>query len=120
MPNQRYPINGNNKIPHYDSEIDVDVDDTYEAYSKPIPDNPTPIPGGGGDITWFNNFGVREKSTKNRADVPYTVFLHPLPPKKRLFVFYDNAAHEIFPEDGGNGRIKFSLSVGDPPTGMGP
>jgi len=120
MANKKYPIKGNNKIPNYDSELEVDVDDKYEAHSKPIPQEQTPIPGGGGNITWFNNFGVREKSSGKQADVTYTVFLHPLPPKKRLFAYYDKAAHEIFPEPAGNGKIKFTLSVGDPPTGAGP
>ena len=120
MANKTHKIRGNTKIPNYDSELEVEVDDNYEAYSKAIPQEQTPIPGGGGYITWFNNFGVREKSGGKKADVTYTVFLHPLPPKKRLFAYYDDAVHEIFPEDAGNGKIKFQLSVGDPPTGAGP
>jgi hypothetical protein len=120
MANKKYKIKGNNKIPKYDSELEIEVDDQYEAYSKPIPEEPTPIPGGGGYITWFNNFGVKEKSNEKNADIAYTVILHPLPAKKRLFAYYEDTPHEIFPEDAGNGKIKFPLNVGDPPVGMGP
>lgn len=117
---EKFKIKGNDKIPDYDSELEIEVDDTYEAYSKPIPDAPTPIPGEKGYITWFNNFGVKDKSTGKNVNVDYTVMLHPLPAKKRLFAFYGNAAHEITPEDAGSGKIKFPLNVGDPPVGMGP
>ena len=119
MPNKKFKVTGNNKIRDYDSELEIDVDDKYEAYSKAIPEDPTPIPGGDGYITWFNSFGVREKSSGKNADVSYTVILHRLPARKRLF-YYDNGVHEIFPEDAGNGKIKFQLSIGDPPTGAGP
>jgi len=120
MANEKYKVKGNKKIPNYDSELEIDVDDKYEAYSKAIPDGTTPIPGGGGDITWFNNFGVREKSSGKRADVTYTVTLQALPTGKRLFVLYGGEPHEPATQEAGNGKIKFTLNVGDPPTGAGP
>jgi len=120
MANKKYPIRGNNKIPNYDSELEVDVDDKYEAHSKPIPQEQTPIPGGGGYITWFNAFGVRAKSTGKNADVTYAVTLQALPAGKRLFALYGGEPHEIATQEAGNGKIKFTLNVGDPPTGAGP
>jgi hypothetical protein len=118
MPNAKYKIKGNNKIPDYDSELEIDVDDKYEAYSKAIPDQPTPIPGG--TITWFNAFGVRAKSTGRDADITYKGTLKALPKGKRLFALYGGEPHEIPTEDAGKGRISFMLNVGDPPTGAGP
>ena len=121
MANAKYKIKGNNKIPNYDSEVEIDVDDKYEAYSKPIPPDPTPIPGG--QVIWFNNFGIREKSSKNNADVTYTGTLQALPTGKKLFALYPGNAvpHEVPTNPIGNsGKVSFTLSIGDPPTGAGP
>ena len=117
MANAKYKLKGNNKIPNYDSELEIDVDDTYEAYSKAIPD---PTPYQGGVITWFNSFGVREKSSKKNADVTYEVTAQGVPAGKRLFALYGGQPHEMATEDAGNGKIRFTLSVGDPPVGSGP
>jgi len=114
---EQYKIKGNNKIPNYDSELDIDVDDKYEAYSKTIPD-PTPFEDG--FITWFNAFGVREKSSRKDADVRYVVTLQALPAGKRLFALYDGKPHEIESHEKLNGKIRFTLSIGDPPLGAGP
>lgn len=117
MANAKYKIKGNNKIPKYDSEIEIEVDNKYEAYSKDIPE---PTPYQGFTITWFNSFGVRKKSTGKNADVTYTVKLKKLPEGKRVFALYGGEVHELTAEDAGNGNIKFTLSVGDPPIGSGP
>ena len=117
MANTKYKIKGNNKIPNYDSEIEIDVDNKYEAYSKDIPE---PTPYQGFTITWFNSFGVRNKSTGKNAKVTYTVKLKKLPTGKRVFALYGGEPHELSTEDAGNGNIKFTLSIGDPPIGMGP
>lgn len=117
MANKTHKIKGNNEIPNYDSELEIEVDDKYEAYSKDIPAD---TPYEGGYIKWFNSFGVREKSTGRNADVPYKVTLQAMPAGKRLFVFYGGEPHEIIPKDAGNGKVKFPLSVGDPPTGQFP
>jgi len=116
MANAKYKIKGNNKIPNYDSELEIEVDDKYEAYSKDIPD---PTPYQGGTITWFNAFGVREKSTGRDEDVTYKVTLQSLPAGKRLFALYGGQPHELTTEPEG-GKIKFTLNVGDPPIGSGP
>src|SRR3989337_1467663 len=110
MANAKYKIKGNNKIPNYDSELEIDVDDKYEAYSKEIP---APTPFEGHEITWFNAFGVREKSTRKNADVSHTVTLQALPAGKRLVVLYGGEPHEVAMQDAGNGKVKFTLSVGD-------
>lgn len=123
MPNKKFKIKGNKKIPDYDSEIEIDVDDKYEAFSKPIPD---PTPYQGFTITWFNSFGVREKSSGKNADVTYKVKLKKLPAGKRLFALYGDpgatkpTVHELTAEDDGPGNVKFTLNVGDPPIGSGP
>lgn len=118
MANAKYKVKGNNKIPNYDSELEIEVDDKYEAYSKAIPEEPTPYQGG--VITWFNAFGVRAKSTGRNADVTYKVTLQALPAGKRLFALYGGEPHEIPTQDAGNGKIRFSLNVGDPPIGSYP
>ena len=121
MANAKYKVKGNNKIPNYDSEVEIEVDDKYEAYSKPIPPDPTPIPGG--QVTWFNNFGIREKSTGKNADVTYSGTIQSLPTGKKLFALYPgNAVPQEVPTNpiGSSGKVRFTLSIGDPPTGAGP
>jgi len=115
---EQYKIKGNNKIPNYDSELDIDVDDKYEAYSKAIPQEPTPIPGGA--IIWFNAYGVREKASRKDADVTYKVTLQALPEGKKLFALYEGKPHEIETKATAKGKITFTLSIGDPPLGSGP
>ena len=117
MANAKYKIKGNKKVPGYNSEIEIDVDDKYEAYSKAIPD---PTLYQGFTITWFNSFGVREKTSRKDANVTYKVKLKKLPEGKRVFALYGGEVHELTTDDDGNGNIKFTLSVGDPPVGTGP
>lgn len=126
----KFKIKGEKKIPGYDDpDIEVEVDDKYEAYPKAIPQEQTPYK----DflITWFNNFGVREKPKKSGdqpgadANVTYKVKLKKLPEGKRLFALYKDPdgivrAHELEISPDGPGSIKFTLNVGDPPIGMGP
>ncbi len=117
MANAKFKIKGNNKIPNYDSELEIDVDDKHEAYSKTIPE---PTPYQGGTITWFNAFGVREKTSGRHTDVTYQVTLQAPPAGKRLFALYGGEPHELPTQDAGNGKIRFTLNVGDPPTGYYP
>jgi hypothetical protein len=117
MANAKFKIKGKGNIPNYDTDLDIEVDEKYEAYSKPVPD-PTPFESG--FITWFNAFGVREKANGRDAHVQYKVTLQALPPDKRLFYLYDNQPHEITVEDAGNGKVKYTLDIGDPPTGSYP
>ena len=117
MANAKYQIMGNNKIPNFDSKLEIEVDDRHEAHNKPIPE---PTPYEDGYITWFNAFGVREKASLKVASITYTVTLQAPPAGKRLFALYDGTPHEIRPVDAGQGRVKFTLSVGDPPLGHYP
>jgi hypothetical protein len=110
-------IQGNSKIPNFVSTLEIDVDDKYEAYSKPIPE---PTPYKDGLIIWFSAFGVREKTSRKDADIAYEVTLQTLPNGKRLFALYGSEPHEIATRDAGKGKIKFTLSVGDPPLGAYP
>lgn len=122
MANEKYKIKGNNKIPNYDSEVEIEVDDKYEAYSKSIPDQATPLPTGG-KVTWFNNFGIREKSTGNNADVTYTCTVQGLLTGQKLFTLLpgETVPQEVTTDPIGNsGKVRFTLSVGDPPLGAGP
>lgn len=100
-----------------DHKLSIEVGDNYEAYRKPIPD---PTPYQNGYITWFNSFGVRDKNGKD-ADVEYTVTLKKRDSGKKLFYLDANKKPvEIMPQDAGNGKIRFKLSIGDPPTGHFP
>jgi hypothetical protein len=110
------------KIPGYDSELEIEVDDKYEAYFKGNIPDPTQYTDESGTITvtWFNNFGVREKKSKKDENVEYTVRLNKLPAGKMLFVMYDGTTHKIQATDDDNNKSKFTLSVGDPPVGSGP
>ena len=131
MANSKTKIKGNTKIPNYDSEIEIEVDNKYEPYKKTIP---SPTKYEGFTITWFNNFGVKNKATGNNAKATYTIKLKNMPAGKRLFVRAaggtiievtkkkpgapekDNLKYS----DAGNGNIKFSWNEGDPPIGFGP
>ena len=109
-------------IPDYDSELEIEVDDTYEAYFKgniPAPSQYTDE-SGTITVTWFNNFGIRDTKSKEDKDVEYTVKLKKLPTGKMLFVMYGGATHKIQTTDDDKNKIKFTLSVGDPPVGVGP
>lgn len=117
MATAKFRIKGKANIPNYDTDLDIEVDDRYEAYNKPVPD-PTPFENG--FITWFNAFGVRDKSTGKDFNIHYKVTLQALPPGRRLFYLHNNQPHEITAEDAGNGKIRFSLDIGDPPTGQFP
>lgn len=125
MANAKYKIKGK-KIKDYDDpDIEVEVDDKYEAYSKNIPENKTPYKTF--EITWFNNFGIRDIKTNEDANVEYKAKLKELPEGKSLFALYKDSpsdsepkVHELSTENDGNGNIKFNLNVGDPPIGMGP
>jgi hypothetical protein len=117
MATAKYQIEGSSKVPNYDSRLEINVDDKYEAYRKPIPD-PTPFEDG--FITWFNAFGVREKASLKDANVTYTVVLQALSAGTRLFALYDGKPHEIQTESAGKGVVKFTLNVGDPPLGKYP
>lgn len=116
MANAKFHIKGKS-IPNYNTELEIEVDDQHEAYSKPIP---APTPYQGGHITWFNAFGIKEKATGKNKDITYTVTLQALPAGKSLFALYGGEPHQLTTEDAGNGRIKFTLSVGDPPVGHYP
>ena len=117
MANEKFKIKGKKNIPGYDTDLEVEVDNQYEAYSKTVPD---PTPYEGGQITWFNAFGVRKKSTGKDEDVTYKVTLERPPAGKRLFALYGGRPHELTTEPGDGGKIKFTLNVGDPPIGSGP
>lgn len=123
-------------IPGYNSELEIEVDDAYEAYFKGSIPAPSQYTDGSGTITvtWFNNFGVRDTNTKKDTDVEYTVKLKKLPSGKRLFVrARDGSLIEVTSKkpqdpdstklkysDADGGNIKFSWDEGDPPTGFGP
>ena len=53
------------------------------------------------------------------ADITYTVTLKKLPAGKTLYALYNNVPNDLKVDDAGNGNIKFTLNVGDPPVGMG-
>jgi hypothetical protein len=117
MADRKFKIKGKGNIPDFDSDLEIEVNDRYEAYSKPVPD---PTPYEDGHITWFNAFGIRDKATRANANVPYRVTLQKPPMGKRLFVLYDDQPHEITPQSIGPDRVMFNLNIGDPPTGTFP
>lgn len=106
-----------------DLEIEVKVPGNYEVYAKDLP-APTKHPRDteGRTIKWFNAFGVRDKDG-NDADVQYTVTLDKLPPNTQLYYLDKNKkdVHEITEfEQVDNKKVRFTLSIGDPPTGAYP
>ena len=119
--NGKFKIKGK-KISNYDTEIEVDIGAgsaaNHEVTDKPIPD---PTPYEGGTITWFVAFAVKEKSNGSYADIPYTVTLNSLPKgKTKLYALLPTGITEMDVKVSGSGKIKFELSVGDPPLGIYP
>ena len=117
MPNAKTKIKGKGNIPGYDTDLEIEVDDKYEVYGKHVPDK-TKFEKG--FITWFNAFGVRDKKNGKDANVRYKVILEKLPEGQRLFYLYNDTPVEIFPEEEGNGKIRYFLDIGDPPNGTYP
>jgi hypothetical protein len=121
MANGKFKMVGRKNIPGHDTDIEVDIGEEnekeHEVVSKPIPE---PTLYKGKTIVWFNAFGVRVKSHGGDAKIYYTVTLKKLPAGKTLYALYNNIPNEVPDvQDAGNGNIKFTLNVGDPPVGMG-
>ena len=113
------------KYDGFDPDLDIEVkaQGDYEVYSKEIP-APVRHPRDtqGRTIKWFNAFGVRDKDG-NDADVEYTVTLQKLPENTQLYYLDKNGrdVHEITNfENADDKHIRFTLSIGDPPTGAYP
>jgi len=105
-----------------DLDIEVKVPGNYEVYSKALPEPMEHPTGGGKTIKWFNSFGVRIKGG-NDANVEYTVTLDKLPSDTKLYYLDQNKKdiHKITEfEQVDNNRVRFTLAIGDPPTGVYP
>jgi hypothetical protein len=120
MAGGKFKIKGKN-IPNFDSEIEVDIGNNYDAHEvteKPIPD---PTAYDKGTITWFAAFAVREKAGGAEANIPYVVTLSELPTgKTKLFALLKTGIKELDVKPAGAGKIKFELAIGDPPIGFYP
>ncbi len=85
-------------------------------------DSAAPTQWNGITIEWFISFGIRHKNVDGSAgafaNITHTITLDAIPTGKRLFAYYDNTVHELLYRTVGK-RISTSLSVGDPPIGMG-
>ena len=69
------------------------------------------------DYDWFICFSVKAKKGGGYADMGYTLTLDALPAGTKLYYYYNNKANPLSYEDAGNGRIKATVPVGDPPVG---
>ena len=120
MANGKLKLVGRKNIQGHDTDIEVDIgvgkEKDFEIVTKPVPE---PTLYKGKTIVWFNAFGVRVKSNGKDANITYTVTLKRLPAGKTLYALYNNVPNELKVDDAGNGNIKFTLNVGDPPVGMG-
>lgn len=71
---------------------------------------------------WFACFSVKDKAG-NYANITYTLKFDKPAEGKKLYYFLNDSAHEIAftnAEDQKNKkRVKATLTVGDPPVGMG-
>jgi len=133
IPGDKKHIANITKYKDFSPDLEIDIVDTkvagnYTVYSKNLPD-PTDHPTRDGKIRWFNAFGVKDSNGKD-ADVKYTVTLQKLPDNTELYYgvqkqnqpgVYDavqiaNKDIERLPGD----RIRFTLEIGDPPTGVFP
>ncbi|GAB4503448.1 MAG: hypothetical protein Fur0043_04400 [Anaerolineales bacterium] len=125
--NGRYVVPGRGKHAARKVEIDLGHNDPrkFVVVEKDLPPGlPTHKEGDPNfRYEWFACFGIRHASASGRhgdfANIPYTIYLDPLPAGKRLFTFYDGQVHELATQKAGN-KIKALLNVGDPPTGFGP
>ena len=121
---------GKNSIGDWDTQVIIKVQQGYEAYSKDLPgDLPVNTPRTSEPITWFNNFEVRSKNWKQGdPDPQYDVYLADLPDdpreqgrKRRVCFFINNQVIELTPGRSDiPGKVKYTLTAGDPPTGTIP
>lgn len=98
---------------------------THEVVKKSLPKG-IPTTWQGRTITWFNNFGLKEKGKSGfvRGQVPesYEIILDK--ESGKTLVYYDGEV-KAFPQGdlgdtpGRSGKVSARLKLGDPPCGSG-
>lgn len=99
---------------------------THEVVKKSLPQG-IPTTWQGRTITWFNNFGLKEKGKPGfvRGQVPesYEIILDK--ESGKTLVYYDGSSVKAFPPGdlgdtpGRSGKVSARLKLGDPPCGSG-
>jgi hypothetical protein len=69
------------------------------------------------DYDWFICFSVKAKKGGAYANMDYTLTLDAPATGTKLYYYYNNKANPLSYADAGNGRVKATVPVGDPPVG---
>ena len=119
------------KVEHKDGKYglgdskDTDVEgidtSTYEVYTtdKNLAEAKSKYP----NIDWFACFTIKDKSGNQvGAMTAYTIKFNK-PTSGSFYYYYNGSAHQVDTSDAedkeGKKRVKVTLTVGDPPIGMG-
>jgi len=122
--NGKYKIKGKN---NKDLDLELSGDYIVTEFDTDLASLRTKAPNIPTNIDWFACFAVYKKKNGKKdgyANVSYTVTLDKssVEPGKKLYAYYNDQLHDLTTDpsykDQGN-KIKFSLSVGDPPIGTG-
>ena len=68
------------------------------------------------DYDWFTCFSVKDKQGKF-ADITYTLTFDVPASGTNLYYYYNGTANRLDYSAAGNGRVRATLTVGDPPIG---
>ena len=75
------------------------------------------------DYDWFICFTIKDKAGKQVGDMPAYTIKFNKPASGNLYYYYNGTAHQLsFSDTGKKGnkkRVKATLTIGDPPIGLG-
>lgn len=99
---------------------------THEVVKKSLPQG-IPTTWQGRTITWFNNFGLKERGksgfVSGQVSESYEIILDK--ESGKTLVYYDGSSVKAFPPGdlgdtpGRSGKVSTRLKLGDPPCGSG-
>lgn len=125
----RNTVHGRGNILDFNTNVDIEVADGYEGYVKnvPAPKSEWKVGKETLNIRWFNIFGIRKIGGEEVDEITYDVIMQKpqLPNGTRLRVFYyKKSTDEVIEVKVFNNvdadHVKFTLDIGDPPTGVYP
>ena len=100
--------------------------DKYKVEKKDLPEGLPPTWRGNREITWFNNFGLKEKGKSGfvSGEVPESYEIIMDKETGKIPVYYDGEVKAFPQEDHGDtpgrsGKVSARLKLGDPPCGSG-
>ena len=104
-----------------DTDIEGVDTSTYDVYTtdKNLDDAKKNYPS----FDWFACFTIKDKSGNQIDSIAAYTIKFDKPVSGNFYYYYNGSAHQVATSDdvdkGGKKRVKVTLTVGDPPIGMG-